>query len=48
MKGRVLGYNANEYRGLIAGQDGQRYDFVRIDWRGHGEPAAGAKSLGRS
>ena len=41
MKGRVLGYNANEYRGLIAGQDGQRYDFVRIDWRGHGEPAAG-------
>lgn len=41
MKGRILGYNANEYRGLIAGQDGQRYDFVRIDWHGRGEPAAG-------
>jgi uncharacterized membrane protein YhaH (DUF805 family) len=41
MKGRILGYNANEYRGLIAGQDGQRYDFVRIDWHGRGEPVAG-------
>jgi len=41
MKGRILGYSDTEYKGMIAGQDGQRYDFVRIDWRGRGEPAPG-------
>jgi uncharacterized membrane protein YhaH (DUF805 family) len=41
MKGRILGYNEIEYRGVIAGQDGQRYEFVRMDWRGRGEPASG-------
>ncbi len=41
MKGRILGYSDTEYKGVIAGQDGRRYDFVRIDWRGRGEPAPG-------
>jgi uncharacterized membrane protein YhaH (DUF805 family) len=41
MRGRILGYNGSDFRGLISGQDGQRYDFVRMDWRGAGEPATG-------
>lgn len=41
MRGRILGYNGSDFRGLISGQDGQRYDFVRLDWRAAGEPAAG-------
>ena len=32
MKGRILGYSGSDFRGVIAGHDGQRYDFVRIDW----------------
>lgn len=41
MKGRILGYSDTEYKGTIAGQDGQRYAFVRMDWRGRAVPAAG-------
>ncbi|HEX4860965.1 MAG TPA: DUF805 domain-containing protein [Rhizomicrobium sp.] len=41
MKGRILGYSHTDYKGMISGQDGQRYDFVRMDWRGRGEPAPG-------
>lgn len=41
MKGRILGYSGLDFKGLITGHDGQRYDFVRIDWHGGGEPVAG-------
>jgi uncharacterized membrane protein YhaH (DUF805 family) len=41
MRGRILGYSETEYKGLIAGQDGQRYEFVRMDWYGRSEPAPG-------
>ncbi|MHC5306872.1 TM2 domain-containing protein [Bartonella sp. LJL80] len=41
MRGSILSYNQN--RGLISGQDGNRYEFVRMDWAGQGEPAAGAE-----
>lgn len=41
MRGRILSYNGSDFRGLISGQDGQRYDFVRLDWQGAGDPAIG-------
>ena len=41
MRGRILSYNGSDFRGLISGQDGQRYDFVRMDWHSAGEPAIG-------
>jgi uncharacterized membrane protein YhaH (DUF805 family) len=41
MRGRILNYSSADFRGLISGQDGQRYDFVRMDWQAAGEPAIG-------
>jgi uncharacterized membrane protein YhaH (DUF805 family) len=41
MRGRILSYNGSDFRGLISGQDGRRYDFVRLDWQAAGEPAIG-------
>lgn len=41
MRGRILSYSSSDFRGLISGQDGQRYDFVRMDWKAAGEPAIG-------
>lgn len=43
MRGRILGYSGSDFRGLIAGHDGQRYDFVRVDWRGSNEPISGVE-----
>jgi uncharacterized membrane protein len=41
VKGSVLGFNPDGNTGAITGHDGQRYDFVRLDWRGSGQPARG-------
>lgn len=41
MKGRVLFYNVLDYSGIISGEDGLRYDFVKLDWQANGEPREG-------
>jgi uncharacterized membrane protein len=41
MKGNVLGFDPDSNTGAISGHDGQRYDFVRLEWRGPGQPARG-------
>lgn len=41
MRGTIISFEQN--RGLISGQDGNRYEFVRLDWSGSGEPYAGAQ-----
>ena len=41
MRGRILGYDAENFKGVLSGHDGQRYDFVVDDWRGTGDPRAG-------
>ncbi|HEY1799098.1 MAG TPA: hypothetical protein VGG57_23490 [Stellaceae bacterium] len=42
MKGNVLGFDPDTNTGAISGHDGQRYDFVRLDWHGPLNPARGA------
>lgn len=39
MRGTILNFEQN--RGMISGQDGNRYEFVRLDWAGNSEPYAG-------
>ena len=41
MKGNVLGFDPDTNTGAISGHDGQRYDFVRLEWRGAGRPGRG-------
>jgi uncharacterized membrane protein YhaH (DUF805 family) len=41
MRGRILGYDAETFKGVLSGHDGQRYDFVEADWRGTGDPKPG-------
>ena len=41
MKGNVLGFDPDSNTGAISGDDGRRYDFVRLEWRGAGNPARG-------
>lgn len=42
MKGNVLGFDPDANTGAIAGQDGNRYAFVRREWRGSVPPARGS------
>ena len=42
MKGNVLGFDPETNTGAISGHDGQRYEFVRLEWRGAGRPMRGA------
>ena len=42
MKGNVLGFDPDANSGAISGHDGQRYDFVRLEWRGSAMPVRGA------
>ena len=42
MKGNVIGFDPDTNTGAISGHDGQRYDFVRLEWRGSGRPTQGA------
>jgi uncharacterized membrane protein len=41
VKGNVLGFDPDTNTGAVSGYDGQRYDFVRLEWRGPGQPARG-------
>ena len=41
MKGKILFYDAVSNSGKISGEDGTRYDFVRMDWKGTIEPKEG-------
>jgi uncharacterized membrane protein len=41
MKGDVLGFDRDSNTGAISGEDGRRYDFVTLDWRGRGSPRRG-------
>jgi uncharacterized membrane protein len=41
VKGSILGFDRDTHAGAISGHDGQRYEFVRLDWRGGGEPVRG-------
>ena len=34
MKGKILDYNIQESKGVISGDDGQRYNFENKDWKG--------------
>lgn len=41
MRGTILGFDPTTNTGAISGFDGNRYDFVRLEWRAEGAPAAG-------
>jgi uncharacterized membrane protein len=41
VKGDVLGFDSDSNTGAISGHDGQRYDFVRLEWRGARQPRRG-------
>ena len=40
MKGKVLDYNIQESKGVISGDDGQRYSFVNSEWKNNISPKA--------
>ena len=42
MKGNVIGFDPDTNAGAISGHDGNRYDFVRLEWRGSARPRRGA------
>jgi uncharacterized membrane protein len=42
MKGNVLGFDAETNNGAISGHDGERYEFVRMEWRSGAPPRRGA------
>lgn len=39
MRGRIIHYNANDGRGLVAGDDQQQYPFEIVQWRSSMAPA---------
>ena len=41
MKGKILFYDSLGHNGKISGEDSLRYDFVKLDWKGNGEPREG-------
>jgi uncharacterized membrane protein YhaH (DUF805 family) len=41
MKGNIIGFDPDTNTGAIGGHDGNRYDFVTLDWRGSGRPRRG-------
>src|SRR5712691_12953822 len=41
MKGNVIGFDPDTNTGAISGHDGQRYDFVRLEWRSPAQPTRG-------
>lgn len=43
MKGTLLDFSVAENRGLITGDDGNRYTFTGPEWKGSGVPMAGAR-----
>jgi TM2 domain-containing membrane protein YozV len=43
MKGSVLDFDVSMSSGLIAGDDGARYEFAGIEWKGQGLPIPGTR-----
>jgi uncharacterized membrane protein YhaH (DUF805 family) len=41
MKGNIIGFDPDTNTGAISGHDGNRYDFVMLDWRAAGRPRKG-------
>ena len=41
MKGRVLDYSIQSNSGDISGDDGNRYNFGNVEWKGQGLPSRG-------
>jgi uncharacterized membrane protein YhaH (DUF805 family) len=41
MKGNVIGFDPDANTGAISGHDGNRYDFVTLDWRAPARPRRG-------
>ncbi len=41
MRGQILGVDTRSGRGVIAGNDGDRYTFTPADWTQAGEPSIG-------
>ena len=41
MKGEIIGFDPDTNTGAISGHDGNRYDFVTLDWRAPGRPRRG-------
>ena len=41
MRGNVIGFDRDTNTGAISGHDGQRYDFVTLDWRAAAAPRRG-------
>lgn len=42
MRGTVIGFDPDSNSGAISAEDGRRYDFVRLEWRGEAQPSRGA------
>src|SRR4051794_34155120 len=42
MRGTIIGFDPDANTGAISGEDGGRYDFVRLEWRGASQPSRGA------
>ncbi|MEM1132616.1 MAG: TM2 domain-containing protein [Pseudomonadota bacterium] len=42
MRGKILGVDRETGKGQISGDDGERYQFDRLDWRAEAPPAIGA------
>jgi len=43
MEGQILAYDENTRKGLIKGEDSNRYDFTIMEWKAQGEPSLGMK-----
>ena len=41
MKGAILDFSIQSNSGAISGEDGQRYNFNGVDWKGDSPPARG-------
>ena len=41
MRGNVIGFDPDTNSGAISGHDGNRYDFVTLDWHGRSQPRHG-------
>ena len=42
MRGTIIGFDPDTNTGAISGEDGGRYDFVRLEWHGASQPSRGA------
>ena len=42
MRGTIIAFDPDSNAGAISGEDGGRYDFVRMEWRGAVQPNRGA------